>query len=448
MLDPGPRRDLAASLTVALSIDSALLPQAPRPYQREALVRIRDWLDDPSGSDRAHVVHATGLGKTVLFSLLAHAAPGLRILVVVPTLVLLEQTVRALTKAVGGMIGQVSSYPSVKDGHGEIVATRGHRHHDIVVTTNSSLSSRSHELIDGFRPHLVVWDECHTSYSGLYGRVRDRFVGTPILAFTATPDYLAAVKLPGLQEIRCENGDVGYGLPKYFAATHFGTLLDRRSLRWGIENRWLAPLAWDYVDLEDDLESVPIINSTEAGFDYKLVALQQAMCLQWDAVTAKIVGLYANGAHDLPSRQVFAACPSIDTAEALASALRRTGVAAACVSSRNTKEERRQSLDAFAAGAITFLSSVIVLREGWDAPNAEVCMMLRPTKSRLLYEQYLGRAMRLLPDGRPKTALVLDVFRRQSAFGPLNAPRLFGNGAPIERGSTLIPHLPLATEAA
>ncbi len=446
-MDAAIRRDLAARLTHLLR-DGARLPRTPRPYQHEALAAVRDWLADPGGPARTHICQATGLGKTVLIELAAHASLGMRILIVEPTLALLVQTLRALAPAVGGLIGQVSSLKYVTDIHGEAIAAPGWRHQQIVVTTNASFCARGRDLREGYKPHLIIWDECHTAYaSGEQNELARYGETTPILGLTATPDYLIASPQPGLEEVVWENGATFWGSPKGFARTHFGPCIDRRPLRWGIEEGWLAPLAWNYIDFDGGLTGVPIARSPDAGYDYRLTKLQAAMASQWDVLTDRIVGLYASGQGDLASKHVFAACPSIDEAERLADKLIRAGVSAACVSSRMPHHESDRVLRGFNDGDIRFLSSVVILREGWDASIADVCMMLRPTQSLLLYLQYLGRVLRLLMDGRSKIATVYDAFRGSNAIGPLTAAKIFANG-PVERGSFLMrpPHLPLVPQ--
>ncbi len=66
-------------------------------------------------------------------------------------------------------------------------------------------------------------------------------------------------------------------------------------------------------------------------------------------------------------------------------------------------------------------------------------LFLRATKSRVLYEQFLGRILRQYYDGKPKTAIVLDPRYQQSKFSPLSAPMLYGvPGEQVTRGGILI----------
>jgi len=67
------------------------------------------------------------------------------------------------------------------------------------------------------------------------------------------------------------------------------------------------------------------------------------------------------------------------------------------VSQDTPKDIRRQMLMDFSEGKFQFLVNVSVLTEGWDDPGVEVVAITRPTKSRALYAQVIGRGTRPLP---------------------------------------------------
>ncbi len=64
------------------------------------------------------------------------------------------------------------------------------------------------------------------------------------------------------------------------------------------------------------------------------------------------------------------------------------------IDGKTPKAERREAIERFTAGQVQFLLNFGVFTEGFDCPAAEVCVMARPTKSRSLYEQMLGRVLR------------------------------------------------------
>lgn len=415
-----------------------LLPIEQRLYQKETLISMRSWLDDPNGTPRGYVAHATGLGKTILFALLLRSCAGLRSIVIVPTKVLIVQTARAVARLTGGVVGHLSGLKSVRDDDGELVAVRGHEFQDIVITTDASFRRHLPMLMKHFVPQVILRDECHWAYVQSSMNALAAFPEAVIIGFSATPDYLGLCAKPGYTPVTLDNGRVLYGPRDKFAETHFGTKIDARGLRWGIENGWLAPLAWGLIEFEKDIAEVPLADGP-VGLDYDEKALQSAMGSHWSMLEDTICRLYANGEYDLPTRQTYAICPSVKQARSLAKRLNEQGIASACISGETSDVERETILAMYRDGEVRFLSSVMVLREGWDAPNAEVCMMLRPTKSRVFYEQCIGRSLRLAAGGAYKVALVLDVYFQNERLAPLSAPVLYGEpGKEVTAGDILI----------
>jgi hypothetical protein len=149
-----------------------------------------------------------------------------------------------------------------------------------------------------------------------------------------------------------------------------------------------------------------------------------------------VVKLYKSGQYDLANRHVAAICPGIAQAEELTKAIRKLGVKAECITNKTKDDERERILAAADRGEVKFLASVFALREGWDCKLFEVALMLRPTRSRVLYIQFMGRVLRLLLG---KVALVVDPFFLNTKFAPLSAPVLFGlPGQKVTRGDILI----------
>lgn len=135
-------------------------------------------------------------------------------------------------------------------------------------------------------------------------------------------------------------------------------------------------------------------------------------------------------------------CPGVSEAESLAKKLSRF-VPSACITGTTDDDTRDRILASFDTDVptkekIRFISSVFVLREGWDSSNAEIALMLRPTKSRVLYEQFLGRILRLRRDGREKIALALDAHFLRTKLSPLSAPVLYGIPGEVREGDILI----------
>lgn len=435
MANVSARKRIATGIAAVLG-GKISVPKRPRPYQRDALAAVGNWLKKTT-EPRAHVAHATGLGKTVLFSSVAAAIGKDRLLVVVPTKALLVQTARVLSGFSDGQIGHVSSLGRINDGDGETIATRGIAGSQIVVTTNASLRLKGEQIAREFDPQLLVYDECHWSYTDEIQGALGNFGDTPMLGVTATPDFMGTAARAGYVPVTLDNGQVLWGPRERFAETYFGRRLDERAVRWGIEEGWLAPLAWGRIEFDISLDDLRTQDGI-AGADYNEQDLHDLLSRNWSAMVDTIRRLYRSGQYELAKRQVFSVCHSVDAARELADAIQGVGVPSAVVVGTTDDDERDDILTRYRRDRIRFLSSVMVLREGWDSPNAEVCMMLRPTKSRVLYQQVMGRVLRKL-DGRRKVALVLDARFQNTEFSPLSTPILFGRpGSEIAEGDIIL----------
>lgn len=416
------RRILVERIVALLEISSKL-PQPFRPYQQGAMSNMNDWLSDLSGTKRGYIEHATGLGKTVMFASLAAVCHGLRILIVEPSKVLVEQTIRRISQYSGGPVGYIASIPEMRDEEGRLIGRRGYDGVNIVVTTDESLCGYATDLALHFRPDVLVFDECHWGYLGNTNAALAHFPEAVIIGFSATANYLTPVQSSTSIPFQLDNGQEMYGLPHRTAQRYFETLIDQRTMPWGIKQGWLAPLASGMFDTELALGQMKI-NEGECGLDYYMAAVTNFLGGNWVAITRAICNLYASGKYDLAGRQVFAVCPGVREAEELATAMNLLGIPSSCVVGKTRDHDRRATLEAYQDKRLRFLTSVGVLREGWDA-NPEVCLMFYPTISYVRYAQILGRIMR---PSMGKVGLVLDGgFRTFNGLvPPLTAPYLFG----------------------
>ena len=124
----------------------------------------------------------------------------------------------------------------------------------------------------------------------------------------------------------------------------------------------------------------------------------------------------------LVNKQGVIFCVDIKHTERMAALLIEQGIAAAAVHSKE-----RDALEGYQQGKIQFLCACDLLNEGWDAPQTSVIVMARPTMSKVLYTQQLGRGTRNHPD---KEALyVIDVVDSYSAaLQPWSIHSLFNFG--------------------
>ena len=117
-------------------------------------------------------------------------------------------------------------------------------------------------------------------------------------------------------------------------------------------------------------------------------------------------------------------CASVKHAEQIATMIRERGVTAAAVSGSMKSSERKEMLAKFQKGEIKAMCACDLLNEGWDCPETEVLFMARPTMSKVLYTQQLGRGMRLA-DGKD-FLMVFDFVDNASQYNmPYSLHRLF-----------------------
>lgn len=419
---------------------SCEIPITLRPYQRHTLEKTEKWLSDSHGSRRGYFVYPTGLGKTALYTSIIHASVGIRSLIIVPTKTLDDQTVNVITRFTKGIIGQISSMEKIKDDDGRIIAVRSMDETDIIVTTDESFFLHAYRLSQLFKPGLIIYDECHWGYTPKAQGALSLFPEAIILACTATPDFLTTFQRRGFVRMHVNGSVPLYGNPSRFCSSHFGTCLDEYTVQWGIAEGYLAPLKWARFDLDEvDLTDVPIVNSPQIGYDYEPSALNKELREKWPTICERIAAMYAANMYDLQNRTIFTVCTRIDLAEELARVMSTVGASSACVSSRTPNKERRDILKAQRNGDIKFLTSVSALREGWDSPISDTCIMLWLMQSRLAYMQTVGRVLRMTDRLEEKVAWVIDPYVQHATFAPLSAPVVFGSpGSHVRVGGTLL----------
>ncbi len=349
-----------------------------RPYQSSAIASVRDQFD--AGILATLLVLATGAGKTVCFAELARQVveAGKRVLVVAHREELLEQAKNKLTD-----VGVVAALEQ---------AGRRAGNAPVVVASVQTLRGKRLERLDPNEFGLVVVDEAHHSYATTYRGILDHFASVPKLGVTATPD----------------RGD-GQALGEVFESVAY-----RYELRAAIRDGYLAPIRARRIVVEPmDLSSV----KTRAG---DLAQDQLAEIMASEEVLAGIVGPLLEQA---TTRKTIVFAVDVATSHALAALLNRyrPGCARA-VDGTLDKLDRAQVLADFREGAFQFLVNCALYTEGFDEPSVSCIATCRPTKSRALYTQMVGRGTRLF-EGKPD-CLILDFVGnsgKHKLCGPVDA---------------------------
>lgn len=381
-------------------IDEPLRPVEPLPIIAGGMLTMRDYqIAAVQGiysalreSRSALAVLATGLGKTVIAAEVALLWPEThgRVLFLAHRKELIEQGAKSIGLHIDEDCGiEMAERSEARQG----VPLSGRS--KVLVGSVQTLSRLNR--LKAYRPEdfgLIITDEAHHGTSATYKTIFGYFQQNPqcrFLGITATPDRADEEKL----------GQV------------FETVAYRKDICDGIDEGWLVPLQQKYVVIEGldfeacrttagdlnerDLERVMAgANSEETGDDDgNLTEDQVAARRQQEKMLHSIADPTIREANGRPGI-VF--CVTIDHAEKMASMLRRYGVTAEAVTQRTTSDLRAEHIAAFKSGKLQFLVGVGVFTEGFDAPNAAVIAVARPTKSRALYTQMVGRATRPDPD--------------------------------------------------
>jgi superfamily II DNA or RNA helicase len=339
---------------------------ALRPYQQQAIAAVLEaW---GAGWQAPLLVMSTGLGKTVCFAKLAEAVrPVGRTLVLAHREELIAQACEKIAAWT-----PLSTAVEMADARADGALLPA----DVVVASVASLARRlARYPRDTFA--LVIVDECHHAPASSYRTILEHFAGAKRLGLTATPDRLDGLALGGL-----------------FDCAPF-----TMELRDAIEQGWLVRIRQRAVQVHGlDFSQV----RTTAG-DLNEGDLERIL-VEEDALhrIAEPIVRHAEGRPTL----VFAT--TVAHADALAIVLGRYAGAdvVAALSGQTDRATRRATLEAFRAGRLRYLVNVALFSEGFDEPAVACIAMARPTKSRALYTQQIGRGTRLHPG---KTdLLVLD----------------------------------------
>ena len=334
-----------------------------RPYQKKALDNALAHLQK---SNSTLLVMATGTGKTVVFSHLA-ALQEKRTLILAHRKELVDQAANKLL-AITGVSPEIEMASSYSD-ESSLYGTKF-----VVASIQTMIAGHAGGLrMERFRPvefGLIVIDEAHHSSAASYRQIIEYFTANTdckVLGVTATPDRGDKRRL----------GDIFESV-----AMDYGILV-------AIRDGWLVPINQRIVDVE----SLSFDNVGTRGGDFidsDLAIVMKSERVLHGVVTPS-VGLVGN-------KQTVVFCASVDHAERMAEIWNRSKPGCAkSISGKTTKTERIEMLKDFSERKFQVLTSCMVLTEGWDCPHVEAIVMARPTKSRALYAQMLGRGTRPLP---------------------------------------------------
>lgn len=322
-----------------------------RPYQQEAKTAVfREW---EQGHKKTLLVLPTGTGKTIVFAKITEdcVRNGGRVLILAHRGELLEQAADKLEKATG--------LKSAVEKAEQSSLNSWYR-----VTVGSVQSLMREKRLAQFSPDhftTIIIDEAHHCISDSYQRVLEHFDSADVLGVTATPD----------------RGDMK-NLGQYFESLAY-----EYTLPAAIRDGYLSPIKALTVPLTLDLSSV----SMQAG-DFKASEIGTALDPYLEQIAAEMEKY-------CKERKTVVFLPLVKTSQKFRDILLSHGFSAAEVNGNS--EDRTEILKDFENGKYNVLCNSMLLTEGWDCPDVDCVVVLRPTKVRSLYCQMVGRGTRLAP---------------------------------------------------
>ena len=227
--------------------------------------------------------------------------------------------------------------------------------------------------------HLVLCDEAHTALGEKTSAAIRAFHEPLYIGMTATEQLIAK-----------QVSDV------------FPASVDDLPLGDAARRGLIAPLRCLRVPPAAAINSVPIV-----GGDFEERAL--AAALDHEALNQAAASLYRERFGSTPGI-VYSA--GVEHAYNLAQEFRAAGLKAEAVSGKTPPARLAETLAAYERGEINVLINAQLLAEGWNSPRATVCMHLAPTASRRVYQQRIGRIMRIHP--RKEAGVVVDFVPKAS----------------------------------
>jgi len=349
-----------------------------RKHQQEAL----DSLDEMRrhGKSIGLITHAQGAGKTIVAVTDAKIFNG-RTLFIAHRRELVTQAYKAFQ----------TIWPEVETGI--MLGNRRDIHTENLVASIQSLTENLNTFKkDQFK--YVIIDEAHHAIAESYKKILRYFRPDFILGLTATPERTDGTSVLEL----------------------FKDVAHRLDLKTAIELGELVPIRCVRVNTNVDISRVRFNQ-----IQYHWKDIEESLIIpSRDALIVKTYIEHVRG------KKGVAFCVNVQHGHNLADQFVASGVNARSVSGKLPQKERDSILQEFQYGNIDVLCACDILNEGWDCPEVEVLMMARPTLSKVIYLQQLGRGTRK-SEGK-ESLVVFDFIDNSSRYNQsLNLHRVIGN---------------------
>lgn len=328
-----------------------------RTYQKQIINKTKELM--LSGERSILIQSPTGSGKTLLTAHMLRSCQikGMRSFFIVHRRELVKQSIEAL------------KIMNVRHG----VIAQGWSQEPNMPTYIASIQTliRRYEKLQ--KPSLIVWDEAHHCAAGSWKKIYNAFPDSFHIGLTATPQRLD-----------------GKGLKQWFS-----NMIHGPSIQWLIDNKFLA----NYKIYAPSNISMDGVHSRMGDF----IQSEVEDIIDKPTITGDAIKHYmklCNG------KRAVVFCVSIKHSKHVVDQFNGSGIFAYHIDGTTSRHDRDDALRRFSSGEIKVLSNVDLFGEGFDVPTLEAAILLRPTKSLVLYLQQIGRALR--PCEGKECAIILD----------------------------------------
>lgn len=326
-----------------------------RDYQKELYIKAKKAL---SKNRTACIQLATGGGKTPVMASMCDSVYGKdkRAWLVSPRQEISDSMSRHLKKW---------GVP-----HGQIKPNRQESRAFKIHVVSKDTLIRRYDKIKNW-PDLLVFDECHLYLDRQIEIISkmDEVIKNPekhkILGFTATPE-------------RYDGRGLWSG-----AGGVYDVLCDGPSIPWLMENDYLSQMRYFSPPIDG------LSNLKRKGYDLDAIELDELLKRQ--KIYGKVIGHYEKHGRGKPAL-IF--CRSVKSAYYTAEEFRKKGFNFHCIEGKMTDKRRRDLIQALTDGTIDGLTNCELATYGLDIPRIEYGASIRPTLSRSLYFQMIGRILR------------------------------------------------------
>ncbi len=247
--------------------------------------------------------------------------------------------------------------------------------------TIGMVATVANHINDYPKPDFIIFDECHFSAAATWQKIIAAFPEAYITGLTATPCRLDGKPLGAIYQDLVEGVDAD----------------------WLIQNGYLS-------DYRYFAPTIPCeMKFTEKGTEYDMTEAEKLLSSR--AVFGDVIENYKRYC---PDAKAIAYCTTKNHSKATAQAFCENGINAVHFDSDTPKRERERIIEDFRSGTIRVLCNVDLISVGFDCPDCEAVILLRPTMSTALFIQQSMRAMRY---SQGKTAVIIDCVNNYKRHG-------------------------------